>query len=192
MRRRSSRRNLSGPAVRTTSTSSPNGSMPARGVASGIAAISSGVSQASARTIISSRSSPSKKSPTYKPSPSARDTCASTSLFQPASAIRRSSGTSRNSGSASSSPGDGVTLASGHCFFKLAKPALAASSKRSRSRPWISISTVRPPREPPNNEDCLAKAMVSGKPRIALLMTPTSSFARLLSAARAPMKTPPL
>ena len=83
-------------------TSSPSGTTPPVGVATGTAASASGLSQPLARRIMSRRRSPSKCSPTQMPSPSARTTVATFARVQPDSLMRRSSGTSRSSGSDSS------------------------------------------------------------------------------------------
>src|SRR5262245_15644970 len=64
-------------------TSSPSGTTPPVGVATGTAASASGLSQPLARRIMSRRRSPSKCSPTQMPSPSARTTVATFARVQP-------------------------------------------------------------------------------------------------------------
>ena len=135
VRRLSRRRIVFGPAVRSISTNSPNGMVPASGVCNGMASNCSGVCQSGVRTMISRRSSPSKYSPTCIPSPSMRDTLASESRFQPASLIRLSWGMNCNSGSANSNPGRGRTRAPGNFSGIVTKPVMADSMSASMLRP---------------------------------------------------------
>ena len=61
-----------GPVARSTVTSSPNGTTSPPGVTIGVVASSSGVSQPSARMMISMRFSPLKYSPSQRPLPRVR------------------------------------------------------------------------------------------------------------------------
>ncbi len=192
VRRPSTRRRPVVPTVGSMVTSSPSGTTPPVGVATGTAASASGLSQPCARRIMSRRRSPSKCSPTQMPSPSERTTVATFARVQPDSLMRRSSGTRRSSGSDSSSCWNERTCAPGSFSPTTCSAWRAAESSPSKSADCSRTSMLRPSPKPPNRLPCCANTCRSGKPAvISSLTTLPSSSIFDGSSGRTPMVPPP-